>query len=331
MVEILARVATTGIVEQGGIRVRITKEAIKSLPETVAGDQAIPFTVDHDPFCLPIGKVEEAWIEPFGKEYAVMARIHLEDSYSITSHRRTGVGLVRLDFEDNPKPFIGRRYNKTEERQCTLNVDLANFDNPQDYAAFADDVNSIDDTIGCYNGIQRHALIPEPFLQFVVSHPALSTVLSVGGGWVIGRATKFITYTVDETLKKVGDEISDSLSMKILDILRAYKNRRTQDNRPSVTEIIIPGNLELTLLVKTEQDEEFPAIELERLVAEMEKYGDLLQDADRATFARTETNDWEFLYLTTRSGRVIGTAKCHERTIATLRRMRRDEDSTKQD
>ena len=219
---------------------------------------------------------------------------------------------------------------RTQERQCALNVDLANFANPQDYAAFADDVNAIDDTIGCDNGIQRHALIPEPLLQRVVSYPELSAALSVGGGWAIGRVTKFITYTVDESLKKVGDEISDSLSMKILDILRAYRNRRTQDNRPSVAEIIIPGNLELTLLVKTELDEEFPAIELKKLVAEMEKYGDLLQDADRATFARTETNDWEFLYLTTRSGRVIGTTKCHETTIATLRRMGRDKGSTKQ-
>lgn len=331
MTEMLARVATTGVVEQGGVRVRITKEALESFPEQVAGDQAIPLTADHDPFCLPIGKIKEAWVEPFGEEYAVMARIHFEDSYLTATHKRTGVDLVRLGFDDNPKPFVRKTFKKAQEYQWALSVDLANFTSPQDYDAFANDINAIDGTIGCDNGIQRRAAIPEPLLHFVVSNPELSMALSVGGGWAIGRVTKFITYTVDESLKKVADEISDSISTKMLDILRAYRNRRAQDDRPSVTEIIIPGNLELTLLVKTELDEEFPAIELKKLVAEMEEYGDLLQDADRATFALTETNDWEFLYLTTRSGRVIGTTKCYDRTITTLSLMGRDKGSTKQD
>ena len=39
MAEILARVATTGIIEQGSFTVRITREALESFPEQVAMGQ----------------------------------------------------------------------------------------------------------------------------------------------------------------------------------------------------------------------------------------------------------------------------------------------------
>ena len=55
----------------------------------------------------------------------------------------------------------------------------------------------------------------------------------------------------------------------------------------------------------------------------MEKYGDLLRQAEEATFARTEAGEWEFQYLTTRTGEVFGTAKCYKRTLDKLRRITR--------
>ena len=321
MTELLARVATTGIVKQGGFRVRLTREAIESFPAQIAEDQAIPFTINHDPFCMPIGKIEEAWVEPYGEEYAVMARIHLEDAYSVRTYPGSGVALVHLDFANNPKPFKRERSRKVEQRQHILSVDLANFDNLQDYTRFEDDVALIDDDIACGHDIGRHALIPEPFIQFVVSNPELSAVLA----WTFLRAEKFVRYAADETLRKIGDDISDFLSMKIKGILSAYGSHRSKDNRPPVTEIVIPGDTELTLLVRTEVDEEFPTIDMTKLTAEMEKHRDILQDADSATFARVGTNNWEFQYLKTRSGKVVGTLECYKRTEETMRRMESDQ------
>ena len=321
MSELFARVATTGIIQQGSVKVRFTREALESFPEQVAAGQAIPITVDHDPFCLPIGKVEEAWVEPFGEEYALVARIHIEDTYSVATHKRSGIDLVRLAFDDNTKPFGSRSYKKTEVRQDTLSVDLANFNSPQDYTAFANQVCAIDGTISCDNRIQRHAFGPEPYLHFVLSNPEIGAAMTVGV-WVLARVEKFVRYTVDETLRKVADDISDSLSMKMKDILRTYVSHRSQDNRASLAQIVIPGNLELILLVKTEVDEEFPAIELEKLAAEMEKYGDILQEAESAVFARVGINDWKLQYVTTRSGQVIGTLECYERTKEMFHRMK---------
>ena len=330
MSEILARVATTGIIEQGGVKVRFTREALESFSEQVAMGQAMPITVDHDPFSLPIGKIEEAWVEPFGKEYALVARIHIEDTYSVATHRRSGADLVRLDFESNAKPFRARSYEKTEEQRDTLSVDLSNFASPQDYTAFTNDVSAIDDAITCDNGIGRHSLGPEPLLQLVLSNPEIGAAMAVGV-WVIARAEKFVRYTVDETLRKVADEISDSLSMKMKDILRSYASHRSQDNRAPIAQIVIPGNLELILLVKTEVDEEFPTIEMGKLSAEMEKYGDILKEAESAVFARVGINDWKLQYLTTRSGKVLGTLECYRRTCELIGRMNQDQGSGVED
>ena len=125
MPEIIACVVTTEIIEQGGVTVRFTREALESIPEQVAAAQAIPITANHDPFALPMGKVEEAWVEPFGDEHALMVRIRIEDTYSVATHRRSGVDLVHLAFSNNTKPLIPRSYKKTEEQLNSLSVDLA--------------------------------------------------------------------------------------------------------------------------------------------------------------------------------------------------------------
>ena len=95
-------------------------------------------------------------------------------------------------------------------------------------------------------------------------------------------------------------------------------NHRSTDERGTVIQVVVPGDPELLLLTRTEPDEEFPTIDLKTLVAEMEEYGDILQSADSVTFARVKGNDWKLQYLTTRSGKVIGTIECYEKSLKTL-------------
>lgn len=94
MVELTARIATTGLVKQGASTVRLTREAIESLADQVNGERSLPFSVEHDPYCMPIGKINEAWVEPFEDEYAAMARIYVEDDLLRAIHKRSGTKLV---------------------------------------------------------------------------------------------------------------------------------------------------------------------------------------------------------------------------------------------
>ena len=324
MAEYTARLATTGPVDQGGTRVNITREAIESISDQVNGERCLPLISDHDPFCMPIGKIKEAWVEPFGDEYAVMARIHVEDDARSSMHARSGTELVCLDFVEAPKPFV-QQFKDLEQNLVTVSVDLANFDNLQAHTAFMDAVKRIDDKISSKN-IGRHSLEPEPLIRLVLGYPELCTALSVVGLWVLRRVEKFVRYTIDETLKKTADEIADLVSGKIKKIVSVYKECQSGDDRPILMEVVVPGNIDLILLMRVDRADEFPSIDLSKLTTEMEKYGDLLQRAEEVTFARTGGGDWELQYLKTRTGEVFGTSESYKRTIEQLRRARKRSD-----
>ena len=314
MTEKTALVATTRTFRQGNLRIHISKEELESASRRANGDRAMPYTVMHDPYYLHIGKVTEAWIEPYEDEYALMFRVYIEDEDApkCIRHERADTDLVLLDFAGAPKPFIDE-FSDAEQSKFSVGVDLANFDTPQSCDTFLSDVRQIDDGIA-FRSIRRYSLEPELIIQFVLSEPMLSLALGLGI-WTLRRVEKFVRYTVDETLRRVGDDIAEIASSKIKETLSAYRNRQSEDDRPILIQTVILGDTNLILLSRIPQDEEFQGIDLGKLTTEMEKYGDLLQDASEATFAMTEDGEWNFLHLTTNTGKVIGTQECYDRTI----------------
>lgn len=313
MTQAVARVATTHPMEQAGVTVYLPKESLESASEQANGERAIPFTVEHDPFCLPIGKTTEAWVEPYGSEYALMARIYIEDEPQSVIHEGSKNELVYLNFEDAPKPFL-MKATDTEDCQIEVMVDLTSFYNKDESDSFFEDLKVIDSEVSLRHG-GRFSLGPEPFVQFILSNPDVSSALAIAG-WSLWRVEKFVRYIIDETLRKAADEISDSWSGKLIDFLKAYKSRQPKDDRPTVSQIILPtDDALLVLLARIERDEEYPRLNFEKLTAEMSKYADLLEDAEEVTFARKGTDDWEFVHLKTKSGKVIGTRACYEKTL----------------
>ena len=314
MHDTVVTIGQTGIFKQGGVRVEVTREAIESMLDRIAEGPAIPVIPNHDPFAMPIGKVKEAWGELQGNEYAIRARISVADVLPAGMQSSTGDALVRLHFDD-PKPFVKAALGQVKQGQCTLSVDLANFNSMEDYTRFANDVRLIDPAIVCDNNIGRHSLSPDPFIQFVLANPELTVAIA----WILWRVEKFARYTTDETLKKVGDDISDYLSSRIKKILPAYTNRSSEDSRPTAISIINLGEPEIRLLFKIERDGEFPALCPKKLVEELQKHRHVLKEAASITLARIGTDDWKFLYATTKSGMITGTRECYENTLKAMK------------
>ena len=312
MTELKGIIATTQEIQRGGQKTAFAKEELEAAAEKANGERAIPFTVQHDPFCLPRGKTIRAWVESHGSEYALMAVTHVEDSPTYMTHPKTGTQLVHLSFRDAPKPFL-RKFEGFQDNQVSISIDLSNFDTSRDFSKFEDDVENIDENFSCRIE-ERHELIPELIIQFVISCPEL--IIAGGfGTWVLARAKKFIRNTVDETLKKFSIDLAEILYVKLRKVFTAYKNHRSADDRPVLVQIVMKTDIDLVLLARVEDDEDIPVINSDKLAAEMGNYKDLLQDAEEATFALTGTDNWEFQYLKTRAGEVIGTTKCYERTL----------------
>lgn len=312
MTEFSAVLAKTGVVQQREVTTMITKEALQSLVDGLNTDRSLPFIVEHDPSGMPIGKVTQAWLEPSGADWVAKGRIHIEHSARRVTHAQSGAELVCLDFQDAPEPFV-QRYGQCGRNAISVGIDRANFESIDHYEAFKETLEHIDSDF-LQKDIGRHSAIPEPLIEFILSDPVLRTALTV---WLLRRAEKFATYTVDETLKKAADELVELISVKISKIVRAFKKHQAEVDAPVVNQIVIPGELALVLLVSLDAGEEFPGIDLKKLTKELEKYSDLLGDAEEARFAWSD-GSWKLLYMKTRSGRAIGTTECLERTLSRL-------------
>ena len=91
MTEKVAIIATTGV---DAHRVLFTKEALVSGVENINGDRAVWSGVNHDLFCMPLGKVTEAWVESHADRHFLLARIYYEDVMHPVVHLKTGTQLA---------------------------------------------------------------------------------------------------------------------------------------------------------------------------------------------------------------------------------------------
>ena len=313
MAERIARMATTAAVQVRDTYVQFTKESIESVANHLNGKRALPFIVQHDPSCMPLGKVTDAWIEPFGQEHALMARFYIESAQA-ASHVPSSTKLVYLSFQNAPKPFI-LECKPTEDNSITVvGVDRANFKDTSSRDAFLDAVADIDSHFA-FTEVGRHSLVPEPLIEFLLSDELALAI----GLWVLRRAELFLRHTIDETLKKVGNTISDDLSTKIKKTLQAYNHHRDADSRPITVKVLIRNDPNLVLLSRVSPAEDFPCINLENLATELKKYRDILLHAEEVTFLRTGPDGWKFQYLKTRKGEILGTGECYSRTLERLR------------
>ena len=307
MTELNRVLATTGIVQQGGSTIEITKEALGSMAEQVAGSLAFPVNMEHDPSFMPIGKIKDAWLEPLGNEFALRVLAQIEEPVFLEAPHRPNEVLVLMDFADNPKPFFMRGNGESKEGALLLSVDLANFDGIHQYSKFETEVALATDDIVVGKGVGRHSAVPFPFVDFVASYPEMALALT----WVFWRGEKFVRYLVDETLRKVADDLSESLSAKIKRVLHIYHAHRSADDRPCLAQVNIPGDTAIVLLFENEAGQEFPPIRLAELMTEMEKYADILPIADSATFLWNEKDGWQFRYMTTPDGKAIGKVEAY--------------------
>ncbi len=318
MAEFTITALRTGVIRQRGFETRITAEAVRSAARRAPGNGSLPVTVEHDPFGMPIGKVTDVWVEESGEDCEAMARVYLEEEEKRSLHARSGTELVLLDFEEAPEPFRGR-YTPPEDGLIRVGADFVNFQSHEDYEKFTGKVREIDGLT--QEQVGRYSAVPEPLVQFVVSNADLAMALAIGY-WVVRRVEKFVRYTVDETSRKLADRASDVISSRISRVVKEYQERHADQDRSTLNQVVIPGNMDLVLLVKVPAGEEFPGLAVARLVTEMENYGDLLQDAQEATFALVD-HTWELQHLKTRTGQVVGTSACYENTVARLERIRK--------
>ena len=299
-------IATTNVI--GGIR--LTRESLVGAAESINGDKAPRLNLEHDPHYVPLGKARAAEVVDLEEE-SVMAVVNDDTHFaSTTMHEPTGNRIVEVTFPNDERPFI-QHEKESFKAPITITADSSNFDNLGDFRRFLhakDKEGDVDAT----SSMVRRSLTPEPLIQFGVSEAVLTGVLT----WLAFRGEKFLRYTIDETARKMGDTISDKLNEKLKKWLGIYNDLRSTDDREVTSHVIINVEPQVHLLTRSHDIDQCTQIGIDSLCRQMELRKDLLEDADSITFARTaKDEEWKFLYITTKSGKVITTGDCYEATV----------------
>lgn len=325
-IEVKAVVARSGVVAHG---VLMSKAAIESMVAS-ANDaaRAARIGVEHDPSCMPRGKVRQAILDTDGDEYVAVLTWQINDEPQFLSHEPTQTDVVLLEFPDDSRPFT--RFSKLADTdEISVGLDPANIS--------FDARDELERELSSLSGVRsetelttRHSLEPQALIDLVVNHP-VETFALVSSTWLLHRIQKFTTAVVDEMLRRQVGPTCDALSRKINTIVKAFRRHR-RGHGAILVQIALPLNeVELILLLRLGNGDGSIRLDPVAIAAGLEKWEAVLSDAgcdpDSIVMEHGDEGTWTVLYVLTRDGLVIGSRECFARTIATFEEVRRAAES----
>ena len=299
-------IATTKVVNG----VAFTRQALDDAAERMNGDRAIRQGLEHDPHFVPLGKTMSAEVIDLDEESVLTVVVDDTHEVSRRVHEYSRTRIVELTFPNDPRPFVIDGAD-TFKSALTVTVDWANFDDKESFDEFSNTTDE-DGESEVSQPMFRRSLVPDPLIQFAINYPEIAAALT----WVAWRGEEFLRYTIDQTLRRTGDGIAERVSEKIKKWLGVYNELRTPHEKAVTSHVIVNSEPLIHLLTRSQEVERDTEIGLESLAKQIEQHQDLIREADSVTFARTtKDDDWNFLYLTTKSGKIIAAEDCYARTL----------------
>lgn len=310
-------IATTDVVNRGSYSVSLAKEALEDGIAQMNGSSALPMIMNHDPLCMPIGKIKSAWLEEREDgEWMLFSRVYVDDEPLILTIGQGGYNdtpeeLAILRFSEDPRPFKSRF--DWFDTSLAAGVEIANFRDRESSDAFQDDVIEGSQDVSVFN-LERHEFGPEPFIQFVISHFSIWEALGwSSGGWMLSRLRNPLKYIADELLQEVAGGVVDMLRPKIRRIFDRYRERAVEDDRDTLVGIQINASPVVRLYARIGESDSAPDIELSSIAEELDRYGTFLSKA-REVVLEWDGEKWCFRYATSDEGEVLGTKECLDYT-----------------
>lgn len=290
-------IATSGVDRQN------QSISIESLIEMTTyineNNTAIRLGVGHDPTILPIGKIVSAKMTEIANgEFAIEAQIDefLHDFKKCVGPYKEVIytGESKVDS----RPFI----QNGQDSNCILSFSF----NPLCFQG--DDYNNVKSELESY-GVQV-----EESIQKAIS-PELQLIITSLGKLMILLITR-------KSIEKITDVISDD-AIKIYDNLKkgiccwfsSFKDGRQKVIVLSAPEqpielVVCSDNAELVMRAY----EDLEKMEVSSMIQSYEAY--LNEKIDKIQFLYTaESMTWKLNYLTTKSGKSIGTEHCYKRAV----------------
>jgi len=280
---------------------QMSKECLDKAAHDINTDKYAPsFGIEHDITVFPLGKVYKAYVDRLGEtDYALHIEQEIYDNISTATINGEKYVMVKSNVDD--RPFASDKIERNDKFMFA--ADPVNFESTELLSEYFEELKSeyeIDTQIFC-----RKSVIPDPELVFQFLEESVKYLLIyLSSKQVIERVG---TAFVDKTLNEIG-----GLYNLVKKAIITGSKYLIPKNRP-VT-YVFKGNLDyiVELIVKTKNpDTALGAISKENLKDAIDKIDNVIEQFPnlcRVQLVYNEyLNKWEFNYLTTEKGEIIGT------------------------
>ena len=278
---------------------RFTKEALESGAKLINGDRCSAFTIEHDATVPPIGKVLKASVrEEDDGEYLLVAQQEVFERES-NLVLPDGAMAIRRESETDIRPIVT---NIEQPDKFQLIYDPTNFSSSEIAEEFFQSIRAkTGENAFAERSRIRKSEIPDPEIVITLSKALLT--------YLAGK----------KLIEKIGDKIADKVTddiAKFYDLVKSTTINMLKyaipKNRPITYVFDAPGSPQIQFVAVTNDSKLLESAIKEEKLMEKLKYADELSSTLGATkiqFLLNHGGDWEFNYLLTNTGGVIGTPK----------------------
>ena len=304
MREYVVCLATTGWIQKEGRNIRLSEGALEDQKRRINNETHIPFGFEHNPMLMPIGRTDSAWLERTEDKTSLMAKCLVHSDVDGQRHSRSGTNIANLQFGSSNKGFASNRDNE-DDGDIIIAVDPSDFENRESLDRFVQKVTNEDRTVRVRN-YERNSVDP------------YGVILIAMGAWVFRRLEKFARHVIDETLRKVGDKVSDKLSNWILETTGVFEQTASKKMEKYHVVMKFPGRPKLVLVSERLVGEiggEVDKLHLTEIDDLLARYEDLFSEAQEITLIRKQKGEWKFQHIKTRDGNIIGDWECYQDSV----------------
>ena len=248
----------------------------------------------HDLLAMPIGKTIHGEVIPIGaNEYGLEIQQELFDKFKIIKST-DGKRYVKAESEIDKRPFIEEI--SYDNIKLAVSIDKVNFSD-DNYHLFWEQFND--------NDIEKKALIRKSFL------PDPEIVFTLIKGTIYTLSALVAKKTFDKLSDSISEDIEKSYQV-IKKAIASFVKLANHNERP-ITYVFEDNynDILVQLIVRSNNaDKVLMSIEKEKICIIAHKIDELKTQfpINKVQFLYSEENEqWEFRYLTTATGAVIGT------------------------
>lgn len=288
---------------------QITKESLEQLAYDINyGDKAIRLNVEHDLSVLPIGKILEAHVEKIDTtNYGLWVKIEQFPLVNITFNNQP---CVFLKSSLDNRPFVSNTIIPNDKF-------LVQFD-PVNFKSFEESQKHLQKLKRKFPAMEstytsRNSVIPDPVLMFHIAEYFIKNLVIC---FLCKKTAEQITsHIVDKALQEV-----DSLYNAIKKIILSTAPKLIPHNRPVTYLFTTHHNCDIEFVVQTSKPTiAINAIQKEKLLLaleEIERINACLSNITTLQLIYNISNEkWEFNYLTTDKGEVIGSQRSFKTSV----------------